>query len=154
MFERHVADSLRGALVLRPGDRSAIDAGAGAGLPGIPVAIASPHVRVVLVEPRQARAAFLEIAVERLGLGNVTVIADRVESVSEAADVVFSRAFVPLGDAWRRLQHLVGNGGRLVFFAGASSAADDATVPDGASSVETLVTPVLATSGPLIIIAR
>lgn len=68
----HYADSLASVPHLREG--SVLDVGSGAGFPGIPVAIACPERRVVLLEPRRKRASFLEVAVARLGLRNVTVI--------------------------------------------------------------------------------
>lgn len=62
---------------LSPDDRI-LDLGSGAGLPGIPLALAFPEQHVTLVERRQRRANFLRIAVGQLGLGNVTVIASDV----------------------------------------------------------------------------
>jgi len=73
--ERHILDSLRAVLALEPSDTDALDLGSGAGLPGIVVAIARPSLRVGLVEARGRRAAFLELAVERLGLPNALVLA-------------------------------------------------------------------------------
>ena len=64
---RHVADSLRAAAYLSPDDRTVIDLGSGGGLPGVVVAIATPHVHVELVESRVKRVAFLEWVVESLG---------------------------------------------------------------------------------------
>ncbi len=51
-----------------------VDVGSGAGFPGIPAALAFPHERFVLLEPRAKRAAFLESAVSRLGIANTSVI--------------------------------------------------------------------------------
>lgn len=153
LFERHVLDSARAALGVREGDGRAVDAGSGAGLPGIPIAIARPQLEVTLVEPRQARIAFLELAVERLDLRNVRVTRGRVESLeAEAFDVAFARAFAPLHDAWARLRGALAPSGRLVFFAGSST--EIPLTLDGAVSIQVRRVPVLATSGPLIIIGR
>ena len=51
-----------------------VDVGSGAGLPGIPLAIALPRLSFFLLEPRAKRAGFLELAAGRLGLGKVQVV--------------------------------------------------------------------------------
>jgi 16S rRNA (guanine527-N7)-methyltransferase len=97
----HVADSL---LCLRagiPANAEVLDVGSGAGLPGIPLAVVRPDLRVTLLEANQRKAAFLERAVAELGLA-VSVIAGRAEDVAagpparERADVVAARAVAPL----------------------------------------------------------
>src|SRR5436305_7348770 len=70
LWERHILDALRGAPEL-PAAASVADIGSGAGLPGLPLAIAEPTASFVLIEPRAGRAAFLEAAVEELELSNV-----------------------------------------------------------------------------------
>ena len=150
--ERHILDSLRAARAVRPGDARALDLGAGAGLPGIVVAIARPLLHVVLVEPRHARVAFLELAVEQLSLPNASVLAARVEDIDEQVDLCFSRAFAPLPEAWRAAAPRLRAGGRLVYFAGAGAGLPER--PSDASSVEVLESPLLESSGPLFIMAR
>jgi 16S rRNA (guanine527-N7)-methyltransferase len=152
IFERHVVDSARAGLEVTARDRVAVDVGSGAGLPGIPVAIVRPRLSVTLLEPRSARAAFTELAIERLRLPNVRVFAASVETFQAQADIVFTRAFAPLPQAWERCRELVRPGGRLVHFAGRD--APQAETPDGAASLEVREGAVLATSGPLIIIHR
>jgi 16S rRNA (guanine527-N7)-methyltransferase len=151
LFERHVTDSLRAVRVLRAEDREAVDAGSGAGLPGVPVAIARPDVSVRLVEARRGRAAFLELVVERLRLPNVEVLPTRVEDLDISVDVVFARAFAPAAVAWSRLSRLLRPGGHLVYFAGDRSEDLDVVGP---ASLERVDDAVLATSGPLIIMTR
>ncbi|WP_037135597.1 16S rRNA (guanine(527)-N(7))-methyltransferase RsmG, partial [Prescottella defluvii] len=56
-----------------------VDVGSGAGLPGIPLAIARPDVRVTLVEPLLRRSVYLQEVVDSLGLENVTVVRGRAE---------------------------------------------------------------------------
>ncbi len=97
-----------------------MDIGTGAGLPGIPVAIAEPQRQVYLVEPVAKRAAFLELAVERLGLENVDVLVQRAEDVSKQVDVCFARAVAPPVKAWELTAPLLRPGGRLLYFAGRS----------------------------------
>jgi 16S rRNA (guanine527-N7)-methyltransferase len=149
---RHVMDCLRAVVAVRPEDDLAHDLGSGAGLPGIVVAIACPALRVALVEPRKARVAFLELAVERLELRNASVVPRRIQEVTEVADLCFARAFAPLDAAWEAALPRLRTGGRLVYFAGASSPRAEAL--PGARSVQVVETPVLESAGPLIIMGR
>lgn len=149
--ERHLLDSLRAATVVRASDRTAYDLGSGAGLPGVPVAIACPDLRMTLVESRRPRAAFLQLVVDRLDLVNTAVSNERVEILSEPVDICFSRAFARVGIAWRAADRLLVPGGRLVYFAGERF--DRSDLPEDA--VSTLVTTsALARSGPLVIMTR
>jgi 16S rRNA (guanine527-N7)-methyltransferase len=150
--ERHILDSLRAVHALRPGDTRAIDLGSGAGLPGVVVAIARPTLHVVLVEPRRARVAFLELAVEDLRLPNTSVLAARIQDVDQQVDLCFSRAFAPLPAAWRVAAPRLREGGRLVYFAGAGARPPE--TPSDASAVEVLESPLLESSGPLFIMTR
>ncbi len=136
-----------------PRDRDAYDLGSGAGLPGVIVAVAWPELLVTLVESRRRRASFLELVVDRLGLGNVRVEAVRVEDLAEPVDVCFARAFAPLERSWRASEPLLRSpGGRLVYFAGRSAQAR-AQAPPGVL-VEVRAAPMLASSGPLVIMAK
>lgn len=75
-----------------------VDLGSGAGLPGIPVAIAFPRAPIALIEPRRLRAEFLQSAVATMGLGNVEVVrmaaesAGRSEARRERSGTVLMRA--------------------------------------------------------------
>lgn len=150
--QRHTLDCLRAALAVEPGDRDAYDLGSGAGLPGIVVAVARPHVRVTLVESQRRRVAFLELVVETLGLPNALVEATRAEAVANPVDICFSRAFAPPLEAWQAAAGLLRPGGRLVYFAGKLRAVL-AELPDGVSS-RLLTTPVLESAGPLVIMTQ
>jgi 16S rRNA (guanine(527)-N(7))-methyltransferase RsmG len=91
---RHVAESLAFALVRRPmGGGSWADIGSGAGLPGLPLAIAFPETSFTLVEPQARRAGFLELAAIELGLDNVQVAPTRAQSLRDRFDVSVTRAF-------------------------------------------------------------
>jgi 16S rRNA (guanine527-N7)-methyltransferase len=118
IVERHVVDSLRAARLFRPEDRLACDIGSGAGLPGIVLAVALPGCRFRLIEPKKRAAAFLELAIDRMGLRNVDVVTQRVEEVTEASDVATARAFGPPERAWEAAFGLLRPGGRLIYFAG------------------------------------
>lgn len=156
--ERHIEDSLRAARAFRDEDARCFDLGSGAGLPGIPLAIALPDRDLVLIESRRRRAGFLELAIEHLGLQNVEVLPERVESVGERvaagelapADVGTARALAPIDRSWRLAMPLLRPGGRLVYFAGEGLADPEAAALE-AGADEVLV---LDSSAPLVIMGR
>ncbi len=150
--ERHVLDCLRAVPMVRESDASAYDLGSGAGLPGMVVAVTCPAVRVALVEVRRRRVAFLELAIESLGLGNASVRACRIEDLSEPVDVCFARALAPLAAAWSLCQRVIRPEGRLVYFAGRGFLAPETALPGTVSRL--VAAPALESSGPLVIIAR
>lgn len=153
---RHLLDCLRATATVEPADRLAYDLGSGAGLPGLVVAAAVPRLRVVLVETRKARVAFLELAVDRLGLANGAVAATRIEDLAAggapAADLCFARALAPLEASWALAAPLLRPAGRLVYFAGRG--AERPIRLAGAASVRVLEPGALESAGPLVIMAR
>ncbi|MDP9329331.1 MAG: 16S rRNA (guanine(527)-N(7))-methyltransferase RsmG [Actinomycetota bacterium] len=149
--ERHLNDSLRGAALVRATDRVGIDLGSGAGLPGIVIAIACPTLEVTLAESRRAKAAFLELVVETLGLPNVSVHAGRVEDLRASADLCFARAFRSAPKSWKQAERFLSSTGRLVYWAGTSFELRDA--PDGVRC-EAFPSVALARSGPLVMMCR
>jgi 16S rRNA (guanine527-N7)-methyltransferase len=121
MLIRHVLDSLA-ILPHIIGPRGA-DVGSGAGLPGIPLALARPEWRVVLIESIHKKAVFLQQARIELKLENIEVAAERVEYYRPATafDSVVSRAFSNLADFVRLAGHLCAagdEGGRLLAMKG------------------------------------
>jgi 16S rRNA (guanine527-N7)-methyltransferase len=120
LWERHIEDSLRAQGCLRPADRVMVDLGSGAGLPGVPLAVANPARQFVLLEPNRRRVAFLEMVVDRLGLVNASVLADRTDSASVRGDACLARAFAPPPRAWKEAARLLNDGGRLIYYAGRS----------------------------------
>jgi len=123
MVAHHLLDSLAVApcLPLSAGGRLA-DAGSGAGLPGIPLAIARPDWRVALAEANQKKAAFLRQAAIELRLSNVEVHEGRVEAwrPQPLFDVVISRAFAALVDLIAACRHLLAPTGVLAAMTGAA----------------------------------
>ncbi|QSB07119.1 16S rRNA (guanine(527)-N(7))-methyltransferase RsmG [Natronoglycomyces albus] len=116
LWDRHVLNcAVVGELIERESD--VIDVGSGAGLPGIPLALARPDLWVTLVEPMQRRVAFLEEVVQTLGIPNVEVVRARAEEVfpQGRADVAVSRAVAPLGKLARWCLPLVRKGSSRPF---------------------------------------
>lgn len=107
------------------------DAGSGAGLPGIPVALARPGWRVSLADSSQKKAAFLRQAAIELSLKNVTVHEGRVEHwrPAERFEVIVSRAFAELADFIAACRHLLVPGGMLAAMKGTYPRTELARVP-------------------------
>jgi 16S rRNA (guanine527-N7)-methyltransferase len=125
----HVADSL---VALELDDvRDAhlfADLGAGAGFPGLPLAVALPDAEVVLVESVGRKCAFIESAATAAGLANVEVVADRVESWRAGVgtrDVVTARALAPLAVLAEYAAPLLRQGGALVAWKGRRDAQEE-----------------------------
>ncbi len=96
LWSRHLANCAVLEELIDPGARVA-DVGSGAGLPGLPLALVRPDLRVVLVEPLLRRATFLSEAVDALALGDrVEVRRERGEDARLEVDVVTARAVAPL----------------------------------------------------------
>lgn len=125
MVGQHLLDSLAVLphLPLAANARLA-DAGSGAGLPGIPLAIARPDWRVTLAEASQKKAAFLRQAAIELHLSNVEVHEGRVEAwrPQPLFEVVISRAFAALADFIAACRHLLAPAGALAAMTGAAPA--------------------------------
>jgi 16S rRNA (guanine527-N7)-methyltransferase len=121
MVQNHLLDSLA-VLPHLPLDVSGrlADVGSGAGLPGIPLALARPRWHVALVESNQKKAAFLRQAAIELGLANVEVHEGRVEAWQAPIrfGVVISRAFTTLVEFVGACRHLVAQGGVLAAMKG------------------------------------
>lgn len=101
----HLLDSLA-VLPFLKGMRFVADVGSGAGLPGFPLAIARPDMKITSIESNQKKAAFQQQAKIELGLSNVNIHCGRVESVTGSFDGVISRAFASLSDFVRYAGHL------------------------------------------------
>jgi 16S rRNA (guanine527-N7)-methyltransferase len=121
MVSHHLLDSLAVLPHLPLDDKGALaDAGTGAGLPGIPLALACPQWHVALIESNQKKAAFLRQATIELGLKNVVVHEGRAESWYPASlfAVVISRAFAELTEFVAACRHLLAPGGTLAAMKG------------------------------------
>jgi 16S rRNA (guanine527-N7)-methyltransferase len=121
LWERHVLNSAAVAELVGD-DETVADVGSGAGLPGIPLALARPAARVILIEPLLRRAEFLQEVVGDLGL-DVAVIRGRAEEpdvlrqVGEM-DAVTSRAVASLEKLTKWSLPLLREGGRMLAMKG------------------------------------
>ena len=117
----HILDSLHIVPYIRPGQRVA-DIGSGAGFPGIPVAIARPEARFVLIESRRRKTSFLREVVRTLGLANVVVVEGRAEDLPamdpEPFDVVVCRALGPAGEFLDIAPPILKSGGQAIAMKG------------------------------------
>lgn len=156
MLTKHLLDSLAMHRFL-DGERLA-DLGTGPGLPGIPLAIAKPELRVALVESNGKKARFLREAVRTLALGNARVLESRAEAVDEpgAFDVVTARALDSLAGIIAVGGHLLAPGGRLLAMKGVRPDQEIAELPAGwvVSAVHPLRVPGLDAERHLLEITR
>jgi 16S rRNA (guanine527-N7)-methyltransferase len=156
MLTKHVLDSL--AMQRFLGDERLADLGTGPGLPGIPLAIAKPGLRVALVESNGKKARFLREAVRVLGLGNARVLESRAEAVAEPGgfDVVTARALDRLAGIIAVGGHLLAPGGRLLAMKGQRPDEEIAELPPGwaLAAVHVLRVPGLAAERHLLEITR
>lgn len=121
LWERHIINC---AVIaeLMPHGASVVDIGSGAGLPGIPIAIARPDLDITLVEPLLKRSTYLQEVVTSLGLVNVTVIRGRAEDKPvTGVDIATSRAVAPLGKLAGWSLPLVRRGGEMIALKGDSA---------------------------------
>jgi 16S rRNA (guanine527-N7)-methyltransferase len=120
MVSHHLLDSLAVLPHLPMAVGTLADAGSGAGLPGIPLAIARPEWAVVLAEANQKKAAFLRQATIELQLHNASVHEGRVETwhPTPRFAIVISRAFARLAQFARACAHLLSSEGALVAMKG------------------------------------
>ena len=119
MLSHHLFDSLA-VLPHIDGAATLLDVGSGAGLPGIPLAIAKPGMKVSLLDSSQKRVAFLTQCKAELRLDNVTPVHGRVEDFRPAHgfDVVISRAFADLSEFVASGRQHIAAGGRLLAMKG------------------------------------
>ncbi|SFW22630.1 16S rRNA (guanine(527)-N(7))-methyltransferase RsmG [Nitrosovibrio sp. Nv17] len=118
MLVRHLFDSL--AVLPHVAGPRVADVGSGAGLPGIPLALARPDWQVTLIESSHKKTVFLRQMLIELELGNAEVTMGRVEAsrAGKGYDTVISRAFSDLCDFIRLAGHLVAENGRMVAMKG------------------------------------
>ena len=131
LVSRHILDSLsispylEGSLIA--------DIGAGAGLPGIPLAILNPDKKFVLIDSNGKKTRFMYQAKIQLGLDNISVENCRIEHYQskQQIDMVMCRAFSTLADALTMLQPIFSNQCKLLAMKGQYPEDEIAQLPDG-----------------------
>lgn len=118
MVTKHILDSL--AVLPWTAGGSLLDAGAGAGLPGIPLAIVNPALKVTLVDSAGKKVRFMNHAKRELGLANTQPVQARVESfdAEDPFGAIVSRAFSNLASFASAVRHLADADTRLLAMKG------------------------------------
>ena len=108
MLTYHLLDSLS-ILPSLTNCRKALDVGSGAGLPGIPLAIAMPETIWVMLDSNARKTRFIRQAIAHCGLKNAQVVQSRVEDYhsADSLDIIVSRAYAPLAEFCDSVAHLL-----------------------------------------------
>ena len=120
LWTRHVLNSAVVAELV-PAGATVADVGSGAGLPGIPMAIAQPEANFTLIEPMERRSSWLKEQVVELGLTNVKVVRARAEEVGEVFDIVTARAVKALPQLLQMCVPMTKNGGQIIALKGSKA---------------------------------
>ena len=156
MVAKHLLDSL--AMHPFAGDGALADLGTGAGLPGIPLAIAHPALQVTLVESNGKKARFLREAVRTLKLPNARVAEARIEALDMPGmfDAITARALATLPLILQLGGHLLKPEGKLLAMKGAVPADEIAALPPGwqVARIEPLQVPGLSAERHLVVVGR
>jgi len=130
MVSRQLLDSL--SILPWIKGENVLDVGTGAGLPGIPLAIALPLVSFTLLDSNGKKTRFVQQAASQLGLGNVEVINARIESLGTSGgfDNITSRAFASLEDFIGMTRQLLASNGHWLAMKGQSER-DEGSLPPG-----------------------
>ncbi|ABS05967.1 16S rRNA (guanine(527)-N(7))-methyltransferase RsmG [Kineococcus radiotolerans] len=150
LWDRHLLNCAYLGEVIDQGS-SVIDLGSGAGLPGIPLALARPDLQIRLVEPLERRYTFLREAITELGLRDqVAVARGRAEDVRGefSASVVTARAVAPLKTLYGWALPLVVTGGHLVAIKGRSASDEIAAAGETLRQMGVTAAPEVLSVGP------
>jgi 16S rRNA (guanine527-N7)-methyltransferase len=130
VLTHHILDSL--AVAPHVSAHALLDVGSGAGLPGIPLALALPKAQVTLLDSNQKKCAFLNQAVIELKLDNVKVVCARIEDwqTDQRFDLVISRAFSELAKFVASTARLCAPGGTLLAMKGVEPLAEIEQLPN------------------------
>lgn len=120
--DRLIVEPLAAAVSVAAADRVAIDIGSGGGSPAVPLRLVCPHLRMVMVESKVRKTAFLREIIRQLALENTSVENSRVEELllrpdlHEVADIVTIRAVRAEPKLWSAIQAFLRPGGRVLWF--------------------------------------
>jgi 16S rRNA (guanine527-N7)-methyltransferase len=121
VLTHHLLDSLSVIGPLNrewPGRAALLDVGAGAGLPGVVIAILRGDIAVTCLDAVAKKAAFVQQVAAELGLPNLRGLHARVESLAGSFELISSRAFASLPDFFEGSKHLLAPGGRWLAMKG------------------------------------
>ena len=155
-----VSHHLLGSLAVLPYIKagSLLDVGSGGGLPGVPLAIVRPDLRVTLLDSNSKKTAFLLQASIELNLPNIAVHCGRVEQYrpAERFAAITSRAFSELVDFVELSQHLLQAGGTWLAMKGVWPHEEIARLPDGivVQAVHRLAVPGVEGERHLVVMCR
>jgi 16S rRNA (guanine527-N7)-methyltransferase len=156
MVPRHLLDSLSVHRLIR--GTQVADAGSGAGLPGIALALVLPAVRMTLIDAGSKKVRFLRHVAAELALVNVDVVHARIEDYHPASgfDTVLARALAPLPRMLDLVAHLCRPGGRALAMQGRRHDDDLRGLPRGwtVEAVERLTVPQLDAQRHVVILRR
>ena len=157
MVTKHLLDSLAMAPFVATVPTLA-DLGTGPGLPGIPLAIALPGLRVTLVESNGKKARFLREAVRTLSLGNAEVAESRIEALARPGEfsAITARALATLPQILALGAHLLAEDGVLLAMKGARPDDEIAGLPAGwgLQAIHALTVPGLDADRHLVVVGR
>ncbi|MDZ4728320.1 MAG: 16S rRNA (guanine(527)-N(7))-methyltransferase RsmG [Xanthomonadales bacterium] len=155
MVTRHVLDSLSILPWVKNGP--VLDAGAGAGLPGVPLAILRPDLQFTLLDSAGKKARFLRQVKRELGLDNIQPLQARLEThlPAQPYQVIISRAFSSLQDFATASRQLMSDNTRLLAMKGRDPAHERKDLPGWikVDSVQELVVPGLQEQRHLVIMS-
>lgn len=155
MVVRHLLDSL--SVMPFMGEGPVLDAGTGAGLPGVPLAIFKPGQEFTLLDSIGKKVRFLRQVKRELGLANIQPVQDRLEThlPERPYQAIISRAFSSLADFADGSRHLLSAGTRLLAMKGQDPLAERRQLPGWiqVDSVQELVVPGLQEQRHLVIMS-
>ena len=132
VLTHHLLDSLSVIQPLArewPGRGALLDVGAGAGLPGVVIAILRNDIAVTCLDAVAKKAAFVQQVAAELGLANLRGLHARVESLTGSYELISSRAFASLPDFFEGSKHLLAPGGRWLAMKGKMPSEELSQVP-------------------------
>jgi 16S rRNA (guanine527-N7)-methyltransferase len=154
MIPRHLLDSL--AILPYLKGRRVLDIGTGAGLPGIPLALARADTHFVLLDSNAKKTRFVTQACAELGIKNVEVVNNRVEKYQPPApfDTIVSRAFSTIADMLVASRHVCGSAGQFLAMKGVYPQEELAGMPPGytVSEAPALAVPGLSATRHVVVI--
>ncbi len=159
MLYQHMMDSL--AVLPYIQGPNIVDVGTGAGLPGIPIAMARPDWQITLIESNKKKTSFLQQAKIELSLSNIAIFSKRIEDwrPEKGVNTIISRAFSSLGEFVHLSRHLnTGDNGDCTWVAMKSNCTDlelaQITKPYYIENVITINVPGLAAKRQLVVIKQ